>query len=43
MLRLAEAGLLMPVDTRGLNQQHVGKRMRVDLANGDRLNFGCMS
>jgi hypothetical protein len=27
----------MTVDTRGLNQAHVGKRMRVDLADGESL------
>jgi hypothetical protein len=37
MLRPAGAGLPMPVDTRGLNQGHVGKRMRVDLADGESL------
>jgi len=39
MLRLAEAGLPMPVDTRGLNQGHVGKRMRVELADGELLEI----
>jgi hypothetical protein len=27
----------MPVDTRGLNPGHVGKRMRVELADGESL------
>jgi hypothetical protein len=27
----------MPVNTRGLNQEHVGKRMRVELADGELL------
>ena len=25
----------MPVDTRGLQEQHVGKRLRIDLASGE--------
>jgi len=29
----------MPVDTRGLNQGHVGKRMRVELADGQLLDI----
>ena len=29
----------MPVDTRGLNQEHVGKRMHLDLANGESLEI----
>ena len=29
----------MPVDTRGLNQGHVGKRMRVELADGEALEI----
>ena len=29
----------MPVDTRGLNQGHVGKRMRVELADGELLEI----
>ncbi len=29
----------MPVDTRGLNQEHVGKRMRVELADGESLEI----
>jgi hypothetical protein len=29
----------MPVDTRGLNQGHVGKRMQVELANGEVLEI----
>jgi len=29
----------MPVDTRGLNQGHVGKRMRVELAGGESLEI----
>ena len=29
----------MQVDTRGLNQEHVGKRMRVELANGELLEI----
>ena len=29
----------MPVDTRGLNQDHVGKRMRVELADGESLEI----
>jgi hypothetical protein len=29
----------MSVDTRGLNQGHVGKRMRVELANGELLEI----
>ena len=29
----------MPVDTRGLNEAHVGKRMRVDLADGESLEI----
>ena len=29
----------MPVDTRGLNHGHVGKRMRVDLADGELLEI----
>jgi hypothetical protein len=29
----------MPVDTRGLNQQHVGKRMQVELADGELLEI----
>jgi hypothetical protein len=28
----------MPVDTRGLNQGHVGKRMQVELADGESLD-----
>jgi len=29
----------MPVDTRGLNQEHVGKRMRVELVDGESLEI----
>jgi hypothetical protein len=29
----------MPVDTRGLNQAHVGKRMQVALADGESLEI----
>jgi hypothetical protein len=29
----------MPVDTRGLNHGHVGKRMRVELADGELLEI----
>jgi len=29
----------MPVDTRGLNQAHVGKRMQVALADGELLEL----
>jgi hypothetical protein len=29
----------MPVDTRGLNQAHVGKRMHVELAYGELLEI----
>ena len=29
----------MPVDTRGLNQGHVSKRMRVELAGGESLEI----
>jgi len=29
----------MPVDTRGLNLDHVGKRMRVELADGEWLEI----
>jgi hypothetical protein len=29
----------MPVDTRGLSQEHVGKRMHVELANGESLEI----
>ncbi len=29
----------MPVDTRGLNKGHVGKRMRVELADGESLEI----
>jgi hypothetical protein len=29
----------MPVDTRGLRQEHVGKRMRVGLADGELLDI----
>ncbi len=29
----------MPVDTRGLNLDHVGKRMRVELADGESLEI----
>ena len=29
----------MPVDTRGLNQEHVGKRMQVELADGESLEI----
>jgi hypothetical protein len=29
----------MSVDTRGLNQEHVGKRMRVELADGELLEI----
>ena len=29
----------MPVDTRGFSQGHVGKRMRVDLADGESLEM----
>jgi hypothetical protein len=32
-------GLAMPVDTRGLNQEHVGKRMQVELASGESLEI----
>ena len=39
MLRPAEAGLPMPVDTRGFNQEHLGKRMRVELADGELLEI----
>jgi len=39
MLRPAEAGLPMPVDTRGLNHGHVGERMRVELADGELLEI----
>jgi hypothetical protein len=39
MLRPAEAGLPIPVDTRGLQQEHVGKRMRVALADGELLEI----
>src|SRR5260370_33819837 len=39
MLRPAEARLLMPVDTRGFNQRHVGKRMRLELADGESLEI----
>jgi len=31
--------MVMPVDTRGLNQGHVGKRMRVALADGESLEI----
>jgi hypothetical protein len=39
MLRPAEAGLPMPVDTRGFNQEHLVKRMRVELADGELLEI----
>jgi len=39
MLRPAEARQPMPVDTRGLNQGHVGKRVRVELADGELLEI----
>jgi hypothetical protein len=39
MPRPAENGSPMPVDTRGLNQAHVGKRMRVELADGESLEI----
>jgi hypothetical protein len=29
----------MPVDTHGLNEGHVGKRMRVELADGESLEI----
>ncbi len=29
----------MPVDTRGLNQQHLGKRIQVALADGESLEI----
>jgi hypothetical protein len=29
----------MPVDTRGLHHEHVGKRMRVELADGELLEI----
>jgi len=29
----------MPVDTRGLNQEHVGKRMRLELADRESLEI----
>ena len=29
----------MPVDTHGLNEGHVGKRMRVELASGESLEI----
>jgi hypothetical protein len=32
-------GMNMPVDTRGLHQEHVGKRMRVELAGGESLEI----
>ena len=32
-------GMLTPVDTRGLNQDHVGKRMQVQLASGESLQI----
>jgi hypothetical protein len=31
--------MVMPVDTRGLNQEHVGKRMRVELADGESVEI----
>src|ERR1041384_7359222 len=39
MLCPAEAGLPIQVDTRGLNQGHVGKRMQVELADGESLEI----
>jgi hypothetical protein len=32
-------GMVMPVDTRGFMQAHVGKRMQVDLADGESLEI----
>jgi hypothetical protein len=32
-------GMNMPVDTHGLNEGHVGKRMRVELADGESLDI----
>ncbi len=32
-------GMDIPVDTRGLNHGHVGKRMRVELAGGELLEI----
>jgi hypothetical protein len=29
----------MPVDTRGLNLSHIGKRLRVDLARGESMEI----
>jgi hypothetical protein len=29
----------MPVDTRGLNSSHIGKRLRVDLARGESMEI----
>jgi hypothetical protein len=29
----------MPVDTRGFNEGHIGKRMRVELADGESLEI----
>jgi len=31
--------MIMRVDTRGLNQQHVGRRMRVELADGEAIEI----
>ena len=35
----SSAGVNIPVDTRGLNQEHVGKRMQVALADGELLEI----
>jgi hypothetical protein len=35
----AHTGKVMPVNTRGLNQEHVGKRMQVELAGGESLEI----
>jgi hypothetical protein len=32
---LSEKGLAMPVDTRGFRDDHIGKRLRVELQNGE--------
>ncbi|HTD85220.1 MAG TPA: hypothetical protein VK850_01460 [Candidatus Binatia bacterium] len=39
MLCIAWAGLPMTVDTRGFNQEHVGKRIQVELADGESLEI----
>ena len=35
----SHSGIVIPLDTRGLKQEHVGKRMQVELADGELLEI----